>query len=114
MNFNKFKYLTSENRCEIGRKDLNGIQIRELDVLLFDGIVKEYYFVEYDDFYCAFRLRSSVLYKGSREFKGGCEIIGCITDFDFKEPNKKHHNITSTYSNWSNKISKEVLKQLGL
>lgn len=115
MNFNKFNPAISEDsRVYIGVKDINGIPIKELDVLLFENIKNEYFFVEYDYYYCSFRLRSSKTYKSSREYKSGGKIVGCILDFDLEEPLKEYHNTTSTYSKWSNKNSKQVLKQMGI
>lgn len=115
MNFNRFNPAVSEDgRVFVGCNDIDGKPIRELDVLFFDGLKKEYYFVEYDSYYCAFRLRSSVIYGGNREFKTGGKIVGCMLDYDLKEPEKEYHNTTSTYTKYSNKINKEVLKQLGI
>lgn len=115
MNFNRFNPTISEDgRVFIGCNDIEGKPIKELDVLLFDGLKKEYYFVEYDSYYCAFKLRSSVIYGTKRDFKSGGKIVGCILDFDLKEPEKEHHNTTTTYIKHSKKITKEVLKQLGV
>lgn len=114
-NFKKFNPTISEDgRVFIGANDCKGKPIKELDVLFFDGLVKEYYFVEWDDYFCAFKLRSSVIYGGRKEFKNGGEIVGCILDYELKEPAQESHNTTTTYQKWSNKINKEILKSMGI
>lgn len=114
-NFNRFNPTISEDgRVFIGCNDIDGKPIKELDVLFFDGLKKEYFFIEYDNYYCAFKLRSSVIYRTKIDFKSGGKIVGCILDYDLKETEKYIHNTTTTYKKWSNKISKDVLKNMGI
>ena len=118
MNVNKFNNTLSEDgRVFIGRKDSNNNMIKELDVLEFSDNrgIKEYYFIEYDNYYCSFRMRSSIEYKSSRDFKNGGKIVGCILDFELPNlESKKDNNTTTTYQKWSKQIGKEVLKQMGI
>lgn len=114
---NEFETFSSDTTIDarvcIGAKDVDGNDIKELDVLEFtNNGKKEYLFIEYDKFYCAFKLRSSKTYTSKRDYKSGGKIVGCILDFDLPSLDSEIHNVTSTYDKWSKKNGKEVIKQM--
>ena len=83
-------------------------------------IVKDYKgdlsHIEFDDFDCSFKMKSSMVYSGSRSVSGNLTIIGNIIDDKFEEPESKKEatSRTPTSESLHRRSTKESLRGMGL
>lgn len=99
-----------------------GKNCSKTNVPIFTGdIVKDYqsntYVVVFDEYTCSYRLRSSLIYSGSRPIDGTLTIIGNTLDNDFIEPEdreKDKPSITPTSQSSQSRSHKNALRGMGL
>lgn len=83
-------------------------------------IVKDYkgdtYHVVFDDFYCLFKLRSSMVYLNARAISGGLKVVGNLLDDKFIEPCPSNEvtSRTPTSESSQRRSNKEALRGIGL
>ena len=83
-------------------------------------IVKDYkgniYHIEFDDFDCSFKMKSSMVYSSAKPINGNLSLIGNTIDDKFEEPESRLEPPSKTPTSQSSqrRSTKNALRGLGL